>query len=69
MGLELAKYTAVDAKQLQSALFPSPTDSRDGGLILSTEEYIKYKKSYVRHLQFDPSLPNLSEFFISPTPD
>ena len=62
LGLELAKYTAVDAKQLQNALFPPPRDFKVGGLILSTEEYIKYKKSYVKHLQFDPILPNLSKF-------
>ena len=69
LGLELAKYTAVDAKQLQNTMFPSPTDSTDDGLRLSTEEYIKYKKSYVKHLHFDPIIPNLSKFFISPTPD
>ena len=28
----------------------------------SEEEYVKYKKRYVKHLQFDPALQNLSKF-------
>ena len=67
---ELHANTAIDEEPLQEALqqmFSEPVDPKDEGLRLSMEEYIKYKKRYVKHLQFDPDLQNLSNFSISLT--
>ena len=57
--------TAIDAKQLYNAIqqmFSPSADPSGDELRLSMEEYIKYKKRYVKHLQFDPDLQNLSKF-------
>ena len=57
--------TAIDAKQLYSAIqqmFSPSADPNGDELSLLMEEYIKYKKIYVKHLQFDPDLQNLSKF-------
>ena len=67
---DLYANTAIDEERLQKALqqmFSEPADPKDEGLRLSMEEYIKYKKRYVKHLQFDPDLQNLSNFSISLT--
>ena len=64
----LSGYTAIDEEPLQKALqqmFSEPADPKSEGLKLTMEEYIKYKKRYVKHLQFNPNLTNLSECFIS----
>ena len=57
--------TAMDEEHLQKAIqqaFSAPADPKDNGLRLSIEEYIKYKKRYVKLLQFDPDIQNLSKF-------
>ena len=57
--------TAIDEEALQKSfrqIFSSSANPNDDGLRLSTEEYIKYKKRYVKHLQFDPDIQNLSKF-------
>ena len=56
---------AIDEERLQKAIqqmFSAPADPKDDGRRLSIEEYIKYKKRYVKHLQFDPDIQNLSKF-------
>ena len=56
--------TVIDGERLQNALrqfFPSSTGSKEVELRTLMEEYIKYKKRYVKHLQFDPDLKNLSK--------
>ena len=64
--------TAIDAEQLQKALqqmlSPNP-DQKEDDLRLLMDKYIKYKKGYVKHLQFNPDNQNLSEFFISTIPE
>ena len=62
---DLIAHTAIDEEPLKKALqqmFASTADPKDEGLRLSMEEYIKYKKRYVKHLLFDPNLQNLSKF-------
>ena len=62
--------TAVDEEQLQKVLqqmISSQADPEDGGFRLSMGEYIKYKERYVKHLQFNPNIQNLSKCLISPT--
>ena len=57
--------TALDGERLQKALWQilsSQEDPKANGLRLSIAEYIKYKERYVKHLQFDPNLHNLSKF-------
>ena len=72
MIFELAKYSKnIDGEALEITLqqMISPAaNPKEDVLKLVTSEYIKYKQSYVKHLQFDPDLQNLSKFFISPTP-
>ena len=61
---ELFANTAIDGERLQKALqqmFLSPADPKNEGLRLTMEKYIKYKKRYVKHLQFDPDIQNLSK--------
>ena len=56
--------TAMDREQLQNALwqfFPSSAGTKEAELRTYLEEYIKYKKSFVEHLQFDPDLKNMSK--------
>ena len=56
--------TAIDGERLQNALrqfFPSSAGTKEVELRTHMEEYIKYKKSYVKHLEFDPDLKNLSK--------
>ena len=69
-NMEHTTNTAIDEERLQKAIqqiFFAPADPKDDALRLSIEEYIKYKKRYVKHLQFDPDLQNLSKLFF-PTP-
>ena len=47
-------------KALQHMLFSS-TGSNNAGQRIMLEEYIKYKKAYVKHLQFNPDSQNLSK--------
>ena len=57
--------TAIDAEQLQKSLqqMLSPkADQKEDDLRLLMDEYIKYKKRYVKHLQFNPDNHNLSKF-------
>ena len=59
---------AIDEERLQKAIqqmFSAPADPKDDGMKLSIEEYIKYKKRYVKNLQFDPDIQNLSKLFFS----
>ena len=56
--------TAIERDRLQNAIrqfFPSLAGTKEAELRTYMEEYIKYKKSYVKHLQFDPDLKNLSK--------
>ena len=41
-------------------MFPILTDEKEDGVSLLMEKYIMYKKDYMKHLQFDPALENLS---------
>ena len=58
--------TAIDGDRLQKALrllFPSlAAGTKEVKLRAFTEEYVKYKRRYVKHLQFDPDLKNLSKY-------
>ena len=57
--------TKIDGRHLNDALqqiFPSLADPEEDELRMLMEEYIKYKKSYVTHLQFQADLQNLSKF-------
>ena len=47
-------------KVLQQMLFSS-TGSNNAEQRIMLEEYIKYKKAYVKHLQFNPDSQNLSK--------
>ena len=57
-----------DEASLENALtqlFPNSTDENEGDVILlMMEKYMLYKKNYMKHLQFDPGLENLSKFSI-----
>ena len=44
----------------QLAFFESSRREEDGNKKLQIEEYIGYKKSLLKHLQFDPDAENLS---------
>ena len=71
LSLELDKYLhEIDGTQLYSAL--QQMLSLPGGLKeeedVWMEEYIRYKKRYVKHLLFNQDLPNLSKFLISSEP-
>ena len=62
---DIRAHTAIDGDRLQKTLqqmFASQADHKDDGLRLSKEEYMKYKKSYAKHLQFNPNIQNLSKF-------
>ena len=61
--------TAIDGEHLFNAfqqMFSTLADPKQDGLYkLSMEKYTKYKKSYIKHLQFNPEVKNLSKFSIS----
>ena len=61
--------SAIDAEQLQKALQQMVSPNAEDSLRLLMDEYIKYKKGFVKHLQFNPDNQNLSKFFISPIPE
>ena len=45
-------------------LFPTSTDKNKDDVSLLMEKYTMYKKNYMKQLQFDPELENLSKFSI-----
>ena len=69
LSIELDKYlSAIDGKRLYSALQQTLSSAAGSKADEMMEEYTKYKKRYVKNLQFNPKAQNLSKFFISPTP-
>ena len=57
-----------DEASLENALtelFPTSTEENEDDVsLLMMEKYMMYKKNYMKHLQFDPELENLSKFSI-----
>ena len=45
-------------------LFPTSTKKIEDHVNLLVEKYMTYKKNYMKQLQFDPELENLSKFSI-----
>ena len=66
MAQRLAVYHTNEAS-LENALtqlFPTSNDETENDVSLLMEKYMLYKKNYMKHLQFDPELENLSKFSI-----
>lgn len=63
----MAIYHDMSEGLLDNALtqsFPTSPDKNKDDVRFLTEKYIMYKKNYMKQLQFDPELENLSKFSI-----
>ena len=52
----------LDLQREFDQTFPIATKKKEDALKSLTEGYLNYKRSYVKHLLFNPDTPNLSEF-------
>ena len=62
---ELARYDKQKKISLENALtqlFPTPTEKKKDNVRSLIEKYTTHKKRYMKNLQFDPQLENLSKF-------
>ena len=62
MAQRLAVYQK-DEESLENEvmqMFPISTDETKNDVSLLMEKYMLYKKDYMKHLQFDPALENLT---------
>ena len=65
-GLRILAHK-IDEESLDNALaklFPTSTNKIEDDVNLLMEKYMTYKKNYMKQLQFDPELENLSKFSI-----
>ena len=58
---------AIDGERLYNALqqLLLSRNPEEDMMTLAMEEYIKYKKSYVKHLQFNQDIKNMSKFYLN----
>ena len=67
LAQRLAAHHMPTEKELENAvtqLFPNSADKKEDDVRLLMEKYMMYKENYMKHLQFDSKLENLSKFSI-----
>ena len=57
----LKRWLLSDSKERLQQMFPTSTKEEEDGLESLTESYHKYKREYVKHLNFNPKDEDLSK--------
>ena len=59
-----SRYVKDDLHLALQQMLPVSTEEEGDDVKSMTEEYHRYKREYVKHLNFDPDNENLSKCFI-----